>query len=145
MYKLVQACASQKRVGKVKILTSSCCKLHLQSPIPNTRYLYHSECIYMLSKRGLRVWDIVCLLLLAVIADDNGDENSTFVIRLITINFSEVSGLLQTCLIIDIKWCVVNRLSPAFTVWKFRQSSGLVGLRGNRKSAFKPEKATRNL
>jgi len=33
----------------------------------------------------------------------DGDENSTFVIRLITINFSEVTGLLQTCLMIDIK------------------------------------------
>src|SRR5882762_2110285 len=29
----------------------------------------------------------------------------------------------------------MNRLSPAFTFCKFRQSSGLVGLRGNRKSA----------
>src|SRR6202453_2601316 len=105
LYKLVQACP-----------TSSCCELLLQSPIRNTRYLYHSECIYMLSKHCLRVQDIVCLLLLVVIADDNGDENLTFVIRLITINFSEVADLLQTCLMIDIRWCVMNRLSPAFTV-----------------------------
>jgi hypothetical protein len=45
----------------------------------------------------------VCLLLLAVIADDDGDENSAFVIRLITIDFSEVTGLPKTCLMIDIK------------------------------------------
>ena len=45
----------------------------------------------------------MCLLLLAIIADDDGDKNSTFVIHLIPINISEVTGLLQTCLMIDIK------------------------------------------
>jgi hypothetical protein len=48
----------------------------------------------MLSKHGLRVQGIICLLLLVVIADDDGDENFTFVICLITINFSEVVDLL---------------------------------------------------
>jgi hypothetical protein len=37
-----------------------------------------------------QVEDIVCLLLLVVTADDDGDKNLTFVICLITINFSEV-------------------------------------------------------
>ena len=57
----------------------------------------------MLSKHGPRVQDIVCLLLLVVTVDDDGDENLTFVICLITINFSEVADLLQTCLMIDIR------------------------------------------
>jgi hypothetical protein len=57
----------------------------------------------MLSKHGPTVQDIVCLLLLVVTADDDGDENLTFVIRLITINFSEVADLLQTCLMIDLR------------------------------------------
>ena len=70
----------------------------------------------MLSKHGSRVQDIVCLLLLAVIVDDDGDENSTFVICLITIISFEVSDLLQTCLKVDTKWCVMNSISPAFTV-----------------------------
>ena len=57
----------------------------------------------MLSKHCLRVQDIICLLLLVLIADDNGGKILTFVIRLITINFSEVADLLQTCLMIDIR------------------------------------------
>jgi hypothetical protein len=57
----------------------------------------------MLRKHCLRVQDIICLLLLVIIADDDGDENLTSVIRLITINFSEVADLLQTCLMIDIR------------------------------------------
>jgi hypothetical protein len=72
----VQTCASQKswqgqNFDKFMLQTSS------TVPIPNTRYLYHSECIYMLSKHGLRVWDIVCLLLLAVIACNKCRENLT--------------------------------------------------------------------
>ena len=57
----------------------------------------------MLSKHFPRVQDIICLLLLVIIADDDGDENLTFVIHLITINFPEVADLLQTCLMIDIR------------------------------------------
>jgi hypothetical protein len=61
LYKLVQTCTSQESwqaassTSWVKILTSSCCELLLRSPIPNTRYLYHSKCIYVLSKHGPRV------------------------------------------------------------------------------------------
>ena len=48
----------------------------------------------MLSKHGPRVQGIICLLLLVIIADDDCNENLTFVICLITINFSEVVDLL---------------------------------------------------
>jgi hypothetical protein len=35
----------------------------------------------MLSKHGMRVQGIVCLLMLAVIANEDGDENATFAIH----------------------------------------------------------------
>jgi len=48
---------------------------------------------------------------------------------------------LQKCLMIDIIWCVMNRLSLTFTVHNFRQSLRLVSLWGNWKSTFnKPKK-----